>query len=92
MGRGFASCAFFVPDLQGYAQTPGLNENPGEFCPELCLSEMDELTNFIVQVESGVLRYPYDQYERFFATAFDSVKHDKRCIVDFIMQQLGEHE
>ncbi len=92
MGRGFASCAFFVPDLQGYAQTPGLNENPGELCPDLCFSEMDELTNFIVQVESGVLRYPYDQYERFFATAFDSVKHDKRCIVDFIMQQLGEHE
>lgn len=80
--------AFYVPDLQQYARTPGLNANPGVLCPDLCFSSVGDLARFLAQVESGALAYPRDQYERFFASAFDACDYDRTCVVDFVLDRL----
>lgn len=80
--------AFYVPDLQQYARTPGLNANPGVLCPDLCFSSVEDLARFLAQVESGALAYPRDQYERFFASAFDACDYDRTCVVDFVLDRL----
>lgn len=81
--------AFYVPDLEQYARTPGLNANPGDLCPDLCFSSAEDLACFLSQVESGVLEYPCDQYERFFASAFDVCEHDRTCVVDFVLGHMA---
>lgn len=80
---------FYVPDLRQYARTPGLNANPGDLCPGLCFSNVEDLARFLSEVEAGAVEYPTDQYARFFASAFDACKYDKTCVVDFVLERLA---
>ena len=62
---------FYVPDLDEYRASPGLNADPGISCPKLCSSDMHQLVQHLAKLAASPRDYPQDQFDAFAASAFD---------------------
>ncbi|MBR0406302.1 MAG: CDP-glycerol glycerophosphotransferase family protein [Eggerthellaceae bacterium] len=62
---------FYVPDLDEYRASPGLNADPGISCPKLCSSDMHQLAQQLASIAASPCDYPQDQFAAFAASAFD---------------------
>ena len=62
---------FYVPDLDEYRASPGLNADPGTACPELCSSHLEQLAEQLAQLAANPDKYPQAQFDAFAASAFD---------------------
>ena len=62
---------FFIPDIESYVKSPGLNIDPSKHCPDLCAKTEDELVELLDGFISKTREYPYEQLERFCASFFD---------------------
>lgn len=84
---------FYVPDIESYRVSPGLNADPFEICPDICLMTENELTEALNMYSINPESYPYDQLSTFAASAFDELTDDRTTaarIVDFVFKQLGK--
>ena len=63
---------FFVPDLESYLKSPGLNVNPYEICPHLCAFDASQLTTLIGQFLAEPASYPFEELEAFCSPAFST--------------------
>ena len=63
---------FYVPDIQSYRVSPGLNTDPSTTCPGLCAFTQDELVASIADLaDAAAQTYPKEELEAFAASAFD---------------------
>lgn len=62
---------FYVPDLNEYRFSPGLNTDPGELSPILCSVSRDELAHNLSRIIAEPERYPAEALDAFAASAFD---------------------
>ena len=85
--------AFFVPDIEHYRSSPGLNIDPTQACPGLCAATQDEL---LAKLDAWARRpetYPQEQLERFIGGAFEGSGADPAAdIADFVLGKLSESE
>ncbi len=75
---------FYVPDLEEYRVSPGLNSDPGTLCPDLCFQEGRELVVALEGFLSGERAYPAEQLDTFASPAFDGGEFEPSCIADFV--------
>lgn len=85
--------AFYVPDIDDYRRSPGLNSDPVALAPRLAFDDPGKLMRFIEELVQGRISYPQEDLERFVGTTFDqSSSGISKRIVDFIEDRLTEME
>ena len=62
---------FYVPDIDEYRASPGLNADPGIACPKLCSNDIGQLADCLAKTAASPRDYPQDQFDAFAASAFD---------------------
>lgn len=62
---------FYVPDIEHYRVSPGLNVDPEEMCPSLVARTEDELGSKLSAWLACPEEYPWDEMERFVGSAFE---------------------
>ena len=84
---------FYVPDLEEYRLSPGLNADPGIACPRLCSFDADELAEKLARIAADPQGYPAHEMDAFAASAFDiDVPREGTAasrLVDFALSKLG---
>lgn len=61
---------FYVPDINYYRSSPGLNVDPTVLCPGLVADNPDALASLLEAWTTDRSLYPYDQLQRFVGDAF----------------------
>lgn len=61
---------FYVPDIEAYRISPGLNTDPLIRCPELCFSNPQELQAALVRLASDATVYPHNAFDAFVGDVF----------------------
>lgn len=68
--------AFYVPDLEEYRKSPGLNADPAQRCPEITFADADSLKAFLERVVTCSPKGDVEAYKvaasRFIGDVFDS--------------------
>ncbi|NHM14804.1 CDP-glycerol glycerophosphotransferase [Eggerthellaceae bacterium zg-886] len=80
---------FYVPDIDWYRRSPGLNADPAMLCPNLCFTDEAALLEALEGFASGTWDYPWDEYRRFGASAFDEGDAPDDALADFAASRLG---
>ena len=86
---------FFVPDLESYRRSPGLNTDPGIEAPSICAYDEEELCRLVSDLARGRTAYPYDEFMDFAGPAF-AIDQDRSTgtaasrLVDFLIAQSGQ--
>lgn len=83
---------FYVPDLESYRHSPGLNADPQNLSPDLCMHDADELKAFLQKLVADPDTYPQQALESFAASGFDPDLESQpgtaaSRIVDFALEQ-----
>lgn len=86
---------FYLPDLDSYRTSPGLNADPSVLCPEICFSDADELKRYLIALARDPSGYPESALATFAATGFDEDIDDlpgsaASRIVDFALENCPE--
>ena len=83
------SIVFYIPDIDSYRVSPGLNADPLELCPELCALTERELAEMVGRFASNPDTYPTDALEVFAGYAFDDPSQEPAAerIVDFCIEK-----
>lgn len=68
--------AFFVPDIEHYRLSPGLNADPLELCPGLCATDAFELKDMLSGWVRDSSTYPQEELEAFAKSAFEGSGED----------------
>ena len=89
---------FYIPDIDEYSKSPGLNANPQVLCPGICAMDSEELLDLASRFLRDPSSYPHEQLEAFAASAFDGPnksQDDKEAqpsaasrIVDFTLSHI----
>ncbi len=80
---------FFVPDLDEYRKTPGLNADPGIRCPELTAVTEADLRDKLMRWTNDPATYPAEQLEAFIDGAFAEAPDDPaKALADFVCQRV----
>ena len=80
---------FYVPDLDEYRASPGLNSDPGRICPSLCLASEQELAAFLSRIARDPSAYPQQAFDAFALQAFDEMDDTTTAaerLADFIVE------
>lgn len=85
--------AFFVPDIEYYRESPGLNVDPTQACPRLCAVTQSELLAKLGEWAQHPETYPQNELECFIDGAFEGSGEDPAAdIADFVLRRLSESE
>jgi len=78
---------FYIPDIENYETSPGLNVNPLKMCPDLvCLDDQELISKILCYLNSD--DYPQEQFDRFVGSTFEVVGNNTTRIVDFICSHI----
>ena len=61
---------FYIPDIEYYRESPGLNADPALLCPGLAASNPDALAKMLDRWASDCSLYPQSELQRFVGDAF----------------------
>ncbi|WP_139651411.1 CDP-glycerol glycerophosphotransferase family protein [Raoultibacter phocaeensis] len=61
---------FYVPDIDVYRESPGLNRDPLVESPRITCTSEEELIGFLTDLISGSLEYSYDAFSSFIGDTF----------------------
>lgn len=82
---------FYIPDIDKYVVSPGLNANPAEASPGICLHDEEQLAERLQGIASGEAAYDFDQLEAFAGGAFGGVDRSSGTaasrFVDFVIAE-----
>ena len=80
---------FFVPDLESYRLTPGLNRDPMLLAAALCARDADELAFKLQALATDRSSYPRDQLREFIGNAFSVPERGSvaASLADFLIGQ-----
>lgn len=81
---------FYIPDIELYRETPGLNCDPLELAPSLCVFDEEQLRTFVGACLENPDAYPHDELARFAAQAFDQPdgRTASQRVVDFVLSHV----
>ena len=82
---------FYIPDIESYRTSPGLNADPLCLSPGICFCNESELVDELNELVESPDAYPHDQLAAFAASAFDEPTDGKTAtarIVDFTLSNL----
>ena len=88
---------FYMPDLESYRKSPGLNADPSMLCPSLCIYQKADLIARITSLAAIKTEYDFDALEAFAGPAFD-ISHDREAnsaaarIADFLISEAQKHD
>ena len=79
---------FYVPDLESYRVSPGLNDDPMQICPQICAQSESELQELVSTFAADPDSYPWQALSAFAGHAFDDASRVPAAqqIVDFCAQ------
>ena len=84
---------FFVPDIEHYRRSPGLNVDLAQACPQLCAATQEELLAKLDAWARDPETYPQNELEGFIDGAFEGSGEDPAAdLADFVLQKLSESE
>lgn len=84
---------FFVPDVEHYRRSPGLNVDPTQACPQLCAATQEELFAKLGEWARRPEAYPQNELEDFIDGAFEGSGEDPAAdIAEFVIRKLSESE
>lgn len=76
---------FYIPDIEAYRISPGLNADPLMRCPELCYTNPQALQSALVNLALHPQSYPHKALESFVGKAFlEESGHSAERIASFI--------
>lgn len=80
---------FYVPDIDSYRVTPGLNHDPLELAPALCARDAGELVMAIDALARDAAAYPQADLDRFVGQTFNAPQQGTVAarIVDFLIER-----
>ena len=82
---------FYMPDIDEYLESPGLNVNPLQVCPGISFTDCKELLLFIVDLALGEVEYPDEEFDRFLDGAFVNLEGSAtRSIANFAFAKIRE--
>ena len=84
---------FYVPDIEAYRLSPGLNADPVALCPKICALYETELADKLSAVAAKRTSYPHNELNKFSASAFDPPADEKTTtarVVDFAVDKLDQ--
>ena len=78
---------FYVPDIDSYRITPGLNHDPVDLSPALCALDAGELVVMLHELVCDRGSYRRDQLDRFVGRSFDAPEQGTVAgrLVDFLI-------
>lgn len=81
---------FYVPDIEQYKVSPGLNINPREVCPEISFVNDQELLKYLNDLVSGATTYPSQAFARFVGDVFDNpLGSPEQTIAEFVLDKVN---
>lgn len=81
--------AFYVPDIEVYRLSPGLNADPAKLAPNLTFDDSRCLLSFIEKTALDHEAYPWEEFERFVGATFTECPPGvSKRIADFIEDRL----
>ena len=82
--------AFFVPDIDYYLQSPGLNVDPTKVCPELCAQDQETLLRKLRVWAKDPASYPQGELDAFVGGMFEGSGDDPaEDLARFVMGKLS---
>lgn len=83
--------AFFVPDIDYYLQSPGLNVDPTKVCPGLCARDQETLLRKLGAWAEDPASYPQAELDAFVDGMFEGSGDDPaEDLARFVMGKLAE--
>jgi len=83
---------FYVPDITEYLQSPGLNRNPLEICPEITATTKEELFGLLLQFNNAPEEYDFNALNAFIGNTFTIQRPDvAKQIADFCIEKLAQN-
>lgn len=73
---------FYIPDIERYRKSPGLNVDPTELAPALCIFDEDNLVQTLSRLLDSEDVYPMDEFTSFVHNAFDERTADFSAFID----------
>ena len=67
---------FYIPDIQYYRLSPGLNADPLELCPGLVADTLEQLAAMLASWAAEPSAYPHQQLQRFVGDSFANCAED----------------
>ena len=81
---------FYVPDIEHYRLSPGLNADPTALCPNLTAQSAVELVSRLSGWVQGAAAYPMNEFEAFVCGAFEGSGDDPaKAIVEFVISKVS---
>ena len=81
---------FYIPDIDHYRRSPGLNSDPALLCPDLVAFSAQELVAKLDAWRHDPDSYPFDQFERFVEDSFEGASDDPAlAIVEFALSTMS---
>ena len=81
---------FYIPDIDHYRRSPGLNSDPALLCPDLVAFSAQELVAKLDAWRNDPDSYPFDQFERFVGDSFEGASDDPAlAIVEFALSTMS---
>lgn len=85
--------AFFVPDIDYYLKTPGLNVDPTRVCPGICAKDEDALLRMLHAWAEDPESYPQEELDAFVDGMFDGSGDDPaEDLARFVVDRLSSGE
>ncbi len=82
---------FYVPDIDLYRDSPGLNIDPEVVCPGIVFKEAEELIDALQKYSTGEKPYPEKDLDRFMRGMFaDSSSSATKAVVEFALKKCTE--
>lgn len=80
---------FYVPDIEEYRKTPGLNADPLTLAPKIAFTSQNLLVENLSKLVNGTLDYEREDLDRFLGDTFSSCRPGVACrIVDFALARI----
>lgn len=82
---------FYVPDIDSYRDSPGLNIDPEAVCPSIVFREAEELVDALRKYSAGEKPYPGEELDRFMRGMFaEPHSSATEAVAEFVFKKCTE--
>lgn len=76
---------FYIPDIERYRKSPGLNVDPVELAPALCAFDEKGLVSMLNKLIDSEDSYPMNDLKSFTSSAFDETTMDFSIFIENLL-------
>lgn len=83
---------FYVPDIEEYRKSPGLNSDPQILAPKITFTSRESLVGYLSGLISGSVEYDQTDFDAFIGETFSSCRPGVACrVAEFALAQAETH-